>query len=89
MKTFATYTLARLGIFLAAFGLVWLCSRPFLADSSGNLLWLALLALLISSVAAIFLLRGLRDTFAAEVQSRAQRMSVRYEEARSRDDRDD
>ncbi len=88
MKTFATYTAARLGLFLVAFGLVWLIGRRFLDSFDATILWSALLALLISSVASIFLLRGLRESLAAQVEGRALRMSRRYEEARTQEDRD-
>ncbi|CAN5521325.1 hypothetical protein BH18ACT8_BH18ACT8_08170 [soil metagenome] len=89
MKTFIIYTAARLGLFLLTFGLVWLIGRPFLDSVDATVWWSALLALLISSVASIFLLRRLRESLAAQVEGRAQRMSRRYEEARTREDRDE
>jgi len=89
MKSFAAYTLARLGLFLATFAVLWAVGRLFLAQTTANMLWAAFVALLVSAVASVFLLRGLREALARDVASRADRMSRRFEAARAREDPDD
>ncbi|UYM06921.1 DUF4229 domain-containing protein [Solicola gregarius] len=88
MNPFVAYTLARFGLFLAAFGLVWLAGFSWLEWNSLNVLWTMLVALVISAAAGIVLLRGLRERLAARVQDRAERMSQRFEESRGAEDVD-
>lgn len=82
------YTLARMGLFLIAFGLIWLVGFSFFEWNSINVLWTMLIALALSAFAGIVLLRGLREQLAANVQQRAERMSRRFEESRSAEDVD-
>lgn len=88
MNPFVAYTLARFGLFLAAFGLVWLVAFSWLEWNSINVLWTMLIALVISAAAGIVLLRRLRERLAGRVQDRAERMSQRFEESRSAEDVD-
>ena len=88
MNPFVTYTLARFGLFLAAFGLVWLVAFSWLEWNSLNVLWTMLIALVVSAAAGIVLLSRLRERLAARVQDRAERMSQRFEESRSAEDVD-
>jgi hypothetical protein len=85
MKDFAVYTLARIGMFVAAllvfFGI-------FGAFGVSSWLWPVVLAALVSAVASYFLLQGPRGRFAARVESRASAMSQRFEEARAKEDDD-
>lgn len=86
MKTFLLYTLARVVLFAAAFGLVWLVFGHWLAWSAVNGLLTALVAMVISSVVALIVLGSLRDDFAAHVARRAARATAAYEARRSAED---
>jgi len=88
MKPFLSYTLARLGLFVAAYAVVWLIASIWLDFSSITNLWVMLIALVVSSVAAMIMLGGLRQKLALSVQQRAERMSSRIEESRSAEDVD-
>ena len=88
MKPFVTYTLARLGLFVASYAVVWLVASIWLNFSAIANLWVLLIALLVSAVAAMFLLGGLRRNLAQSVQDRASRMTQRIEESRSAEDVD-
>ena len=88
MKPFITYALARFGLFLAAFGLVWLVGFNWLEWTSINVLWTMLIALVISAIVGVIVLRGLRERLAANVQERAERVSKRFEESRGAEDVD-
>jgi Protein of unknown function (DUF4229) len=88
VKPFLLYTLARLLLFGAAWGVVWLVASIWLEWTSVTALWTALLALVVSSVASLVLLRGLREQFAVRVQERAGRIQARYESAKRREDVD-
>ncbi len=88
MKEFAVYTVARFGVFLATYGIV---AGLYLLVTGGDslpLLWPLLLAAVLSTAASTYLLRGMRDRFALQVQRRAERMSARFEEMRSKEDHD-
>jgi len=89
VKSLAVYTLARLGLLLATFAVVWGVGRLFVAQTVTNLFAAAFIALIVSSVASVFLLRGLRDALARDVAARADRMSRRFEAARAGEDTDD
>jgi uncharacterized membrane protein YdjX (TVP38/TMEM64 family) len=88
VKPFVLYTLARVLLFAAAWALVWAVASVWLAWSSVTALWTALLAMVVSSVASLWLLRGLRQRLAVHVQGRAQRIQARYETARRKEDVD-
>lgn len=88
MKSFALYTAARLGLFVAAFALVWLVAFSWLEWNDVTALWTALIALVVSSVASLLLLGGIRARFASQVQTRAERMAQRVDEARRAEDVD-
>jgi membrane protein implicated in regulation of membrane protease activity len=86
VKPFVLYTLARLLLFLVAWALVWALASIWIEWSSVTALWTALVALAISAVASLVLLRGLRDRFAVRVQERAQRIQQRYDSAKRKED---
>lgn len=89
MKTFLLYTLARVVLFAAAFGLVWLVFGHWLTWSAVSALYTALVAMVISSVVALIVLGSLRDDFAAHVERRAAKATAAYEARRSAEDVDD
>jgi membrane protein implicated in regulation of membrane protease activity len=93
VKYFVLYTLARVGLFVAAFALIWLLIFAWVAWSTVSLLWTVLVAAVLSSIASIFVLRRLRERFAVVVEQRAtritSRMGARLEESRRKEDRED
>jgi len=89
VRSFLLYTAARFGLFLATFGLIWLVVGWFLPWTSRNIVFTGVLAVLLSAVASIYLLRGLRDDLAQSARSRAEEMTARLERARSKEDVDD
>jgi UPF0716 family protein affecting phage T7 exclusion len=76
MKEFAVYTGLRLVLFAACFGLLWVTLQNWL-----GIFPLLLLALVLSSILSIFVLRAARE-------QRAARMSSRIEAARKAEDED-
>jgi membrane protein implicated in regulation of membrane protease activity len=88
VKPFVLYTLARALLFAVAWALVWAVAQTWLDWSTVTALWTALLAMAISSVVSLWLLRGLRQRLALHVQGRAERMQARYEAAKRKEDAD-
>ena len=88
MKSFVLYTLARVALFALAWALVWAVASIWLEWSSVTALWTALLAMVVSSVVSVWLLRGLRERLAVHVQGRAERMQARYDAAKRKEDVD-
>ena len=88
MKDFALYTLARLGLFVIAFGLVWLAVERWVRWSAATMLWVSALALVISAIASLLLLGSLRDRLAVSVQERARRLQDNIERSRAKEDVD-
>lgn len=88
VKPFVTYTLARVGLFVVVFGIIWLIGFSWMEWNSINVLWTMLIALAVSAVLGIVLLRTLRERLAASVQQRAARMTERFEESRGVEDID-
>lgn len=88
MSPFVKYSLARFGLFVAAFAVVWPATFWWL-DLGATTIWAQLLlALMISAVASIFLLRGLREDVTRGIQHRADKMHERLEESRRAEDLD-
>ena len=88
MTPFVLYTLARLGLFVVAFGLIWLAAGAWLEWNSVTALATAVLAMIVSSIAALFLLRGLRERFAATLEQRAKAVRDNVERSRRKEDID-
>lgn len=88
MKAFWTYTLARFAVFGVSFGLVWAISSIWLEPTNITMLWVLLISLVVSSIVSVFVLGGLRDRLARDVQARAERMTARIEESRRAEDVD-
>ena len=88
MKEFVIYTLARLGLFLASYAIVVGVYLLVTAGDRVPLLWPLLVAAVISSIASVYLLKDLRQRFAAVIDRRARAASSRLEAARSKEDTD-
>jgi hypothetical protein len=87
VKEFWIYTGLRVLLFLASFGIVvgvW-----FLFSDSVPVLWAVVIAFVMSGIGSYFLLNRPREAFARRVQTRAERMSSKIEEMRSKEDVDD
>ena len=88
MKSFALYTLARLGLFLLAFALIWLIVNPFVEWTTRTALWVAALAALVSAIASLLLLGRLRNRLAASLQTRTNDIREAVERSRRAEDTD-
>ncbi|NYE36918.1 putative Co/Zn/Cd cation transporter (cation efflux family) [Nocardioides cavernae] len=87
MKEFVVYTVMRIVLFLASFGIVvGIMALAF--DGRYNLFWSVVLAFLISGIASYFVLNRQREAFAQRVESRAAKASAAFEERKAREDRD-
>lgn len=86
MREFWTYTLARIGLFVASLAVVFGVWALLFGDVS----WFAavLVAAVVSAVASYFLLQGPRARFANRVDARASRIAAKFEEVRAKEDRD-
>ena len=69
MRNFVVYTLARLGLFLAVYGLIWLALFRSVSWDSVSALYTALLAMVVSSLLAFVMLRRQRQALAADIAS--------------------
>ena len=73
MKAFWKYTLARLGLFLITYVVIWAATN---AVSPGQPLvdpFILLAAIIVSGAISIFALRGMRDEVATHLSTRAGR----------------
>ncbi|MFF0339955.1 DUF4229 domain-containing protein [Kribbella sp. NPDC004875] len=83
MKEFGIYTGLRAGLFAACLAVLYFALRTWLS------VWpIALLALIVSSILSIFVLRAARDRLAGKIDTRAAKMAQRLEQARSAEDDD-
>ncbi|HET7533737.1 MAG TPA: DUF4229 domain-containing protein [Nocardioidaceae bacterium] len=89
MKEFAIYTAARLGLFLVSYVVVVGVYLLVSGDRQIPLFWPFLLAIVVSAIASVYLLRAQRERFAQAVQRRAERASARFEEIRAKEDEPD
>lgn len=87
MKEFVVYTVMRIVLFLASFGIV-VGVMALVLDGRYNLFWAIVLAFLISGIASYFLLDRQREAFARRVEARAARASAAFEERKAREDQD-
>jgi uncharacterized membrane protein len=87
VKEFVVYTVMRIALFLASFGVVVGVMALFL-DGRYNLFWAIILAFLISGVASFFILDRQREAFARRVEARASRASAAFEQRKAREDQD-
>ena len=86
MKEFWVYTALRVGLFVGSFAIIF--GIWFLVADEVPVLWAVVLAFVASGIGSYFLLQRQRDAFAARVETRAQRVSQRFEEARAKEDTD-
>ena len=86
MKEFWTYTLLRLGLFIGTFAIVF--GVWFLITGDVPVVWVIVIAFIVSGVGSYFLLERQREQFAAKVEGRAARASERLEAQRSKEDAD-
>jgi hypothetical protein len=86
VKAFWIYTGLRLLLFAATavivFG-IWLAIA-----GSAPIMWVLVIAFLVSGVASYFLLDPQRTAFARQVDARAQRAAEKFEEMRAKEDVD-
>jgi ABC-type bacteriocin/lantibiotic exporter with double-glycine peptidase domain len=86
VKEFWIYTLLRIALFLASLGIVigvW-----FMIAGAVPLLWAVVIAFLMSGMGSYFLLNHQREALARRVQTRAEAMTAKVEEMRSKEDAD-
>jgi ABC-type bacteriocin/lantibiotic exporter with double-glycine peptidase domain len=87
VKEFWVYTGLRILLFLASLAIVvgvW-----FLIAGEVPLFWAVIIAFLVSGIGSYFLLNIPRARFAQRVELRAERMSSKIEEMRTKEDADD
>ena len=87
MKEFVVYTVLRIVLFLASFGIV-VGIMALLSDGAYNLFWAVVLAFLVSGVGSFFILDRQRRAFAQRVEARAAKASAAFEERKAREDAD-
>jgi ABC-type multidrug transport system fused ATPase/permease subunit len=86
VKEFVVYTALRLVLFAASFAIVagiWLA-----VSDSVPLMWVLVIALVISGVASYFVLNRQRERFARRVEERARKATAAFEAAKAREDAD-
>jgi uncharacterized membrane protein len=88
VKIFAAYTLARVGLFGAVYGAIWLVFGRSIEWNAISGLYTALFAMIISSLIAFAVLKSLRADLAAEVERRATRAKAAFDAKRSAEDDD-
>ena len=86
MRSFVLYTAARVVLFAATFGLVWLAFGSWLTWDAVSILYTAIIAMVVSSVIALFALGSLRNSLAADVSARADRAKAAYDAMRAAED---
>ena len=86
VKEFWIYTGLRLALFAATAAVVfgiWLA-----VEGSANLMWVLIIALVVSGIASYLLLGRQRAALARHVDARARRASSKFEEMRAKEDVD-
>jgi hypothetical protein len=86
MKEFVVYTALRLLLFAASFAVVvgiWLA-----VSDSVPILWVLVIAFVMSGVASYFVLNPQRESFARRVDERARKASAAFEAHKAREDAD-
>jgi hypothetical protein len=84
VKEFWSYTLLRLLLFaasVAVVGGIWLA-----VSGSANVMWVLIIALVISGAASYFLLGRQRTALAHHVDERARRATAKFEEMKAKED---
>lgn len=86
VKAFWTYTVLRVLLFVATAAVVfgiWLAIA-----GSAPIMWVLVIAFLVSGIASYFLLNPQRTAFARQVDERAHRAAEKFEEMRAKEDID-
>jgi Protein of unknown function (DUF4229) len=86
VKEFVVYTVLRMLMFAATFGIVlgiWL-----LVGGKANIFVVAVIAFIVSGVGSYFLLNGQREAFAQRVEVRAARAAKAFDERKAKEDAD-
>jgi len=86
VKEFWIYTGLRLGLFVGAFCIVF--GVWYAVADSVPVIWVVVIAFVISGVSSYVLLERQRSAFAVKVEGRAGRITERYETMRSKEDED-
>lgn len=86
MKAFLVYTAARLGLFVLAWVVIVVGYVLLGGDADVPMLWPFIAAVVVSSIASVYLLRRPRERFAAVIEKRAAAISRRVESSRSKED---
>ena len=89
VKEFVIYTVSRLGLFVASYALVVGIYLLATGGDSVPLFWPFLVAIGMSSIASVYLLKPQRARFAAVVERRATAATRRFEEKRAKEDEPD
>lgn len=86
MRALIMYTVARVWLFLLTFGLLWVLGARWLTWDETTVLGLALASLVLSALASLWLLRGMRAELAAHVEARARRAQDALDASRRAED---
>jgi hypothetical protein len=86
VKEFVVYTGLRVLLLLASLGIV--AGIWQLATGEVAILWVLVIAFVVSGIGSYYLLNTPREAFARRVDERAQRASSKLDEMRSREDLD-
>lgn len=88
MKAFWRYTLARFLVFGACWAVLWAVGLLIFEMSPLINLLILIAAMLISAIISAFVLAGMRNDLALNIEQRAARMTERLEESRRAEDVD-
>lgn len=88
MKEFYKYTLARFAVFGVCWAVLYGIGLLIFEMSSLINLLILVVAMLISAVVSAFVLAGMRNDLALNIEQRATRMTERLEESRRAEDID-
>lgn len=88
MSPFVKYTLARLALFAASFAVLYLLTFWWLDLGRGTPWFIAFVALAVSAIASVVVLRRLREDVVGRIEGRAEALRQRLEESRSAEDLD-
>ncbi|WP_372736860.1 DUF4229 domain-containing protein [Nocardioides sp.] len=86
MKEFAIYTVMRIVLFAATFGVVvglWV-----LIAGDANVFFAVIISFVLSGIGSYYVLERQRAAFARRVEARAERAAAAFEEMRSKEDAD-
>jgi hypothetical protein len=86
VKEFWIYTLMRLGLFVGAFCIVF--GLWFVIADEVPVVWVIVIAFVISGVLSLVLLDKQRAAFAQKVETRARPIEEKFDEMRTKEDQD-